>query len=229
VRQTRIGAEIAPAQNCGRAVCLRLRNEITPERLGLCGAYNWLDGKAAYEIDETGPNKPISKGECLDPVRGVWKGVNDYVYPNSHKTIDSFSAYSIMDHPMTSCGCFEAICAYVPECNGIMVVHREFLEDTPVGMTFSTLAGSVGGGQQTPGFMGCGKVFLTSRKFLFARQPPSPHLDTKTQTCSPGPQALPGTGRPGPLRQDRRRDYRHRSQVSAPLWRRSSTRLPYPI
>ena len=74
---------------------------ITPERLGLCGAYNWLDGKAAYEIDETGPNKPIQKGECLDPVRGIWKGVNDYVYPNSHKTVDCFSAYSIMDHPMT--------------------------------------------------------------------------------------------------------------------------------
>jgi acetyl-CoA synthase len=141
---------------------------ITPERLGLCGAYNWLDGKAAYEIDETGPNKPIQKGECLDPVRGIWKGVNDYVYPNSHKTIECFSAYSIMDHPMTSCGCFEAICAYVPECNGVMVVNREFLDDTPVGMTFSTLAGSVGGGQQTPGFMGCGKVFLTSRKFLFS-------------------------------------------------------------
>jgi CO dehydrogenase/CO-methylating acetyl-CoA synthase complex beta subunit/CO dehydrogenase/acetyl-CoA synthase delta subunit len=141
---------------------------ITPERLGLCGAYNWLDGKAAYEIDETGPNKPIRKGECLDAVRGIWKGVNDYVYPNSHKTIESFSAYSLMDHPMTSCGCFEAICAYVPECNGVMVVNREFLGDTPVGMTFSALAGSVGGGQQTPGFMGCGKVFLTSRKFLFA-------------------------------------------------------------
>ena len=141
---------------------------ITPERLGLCGAYNWLDGKAAYEIDETGPNKPIQKGECLDPVRGIWKGVNDYVYPNSHKTVECFSAYSIMDHPMTSCGCFEAICAYVPECNGVMVVNREFLDDTPVGMTFSTLAGSVGGGQQTPGFMGCGKVFLTSRKFLFS-------------------------------------------------------------
>ncbi len=141
---------------------------ITPERLGLCGAYNWLDGKAAYEIDETGPNKPIQKGECLDPVRGIWKGVNDYVYPNSHKNIECFSAYSIMDHPMTSCGCFEVICAYVPECNGVMVVNREFLEDTPVGMTFSSLAGSVGGGQQTPGFMGCGKVFLTSRKFLFA-------------------------------------------------------------
>ncbi|MCP5104151.1 MAG: CO dehydrogenase/CO-methylating acetyl-CoA synthase complex subunit beta [bacterium] len=141
---------------------------ITPERLGLCGAYNWLDGKAAYEINETGPNQPVKKGECLDPVRGVWKGIDEYVYSNSHKSVDSFSAYSIMDRPMTSCGCFEAICAYVPECNGVMVVNREFQGDTPVGMKFSTLAGNVGGGQQTPGFMGCGKVFLTSRKFLFA-------------------------------------------------------------
>jgi len=141
---------------------------ITPERLGLCGAYNWLDGKAAYEIDETGPNQPLKKGECLDPVKGVWTGVNEYVYTNSHKTIDSFCAYSIMDRPMTSCGCFEAICAYVPECNGVMVVNREYLGETPIGMTFSTLAGSVGGGQQTPGFFGCGKVFLTSRKFLSA-------------------------------------------------------------
>lgn len=141
---------------------------ITPERLGLCGAYNWLDGKAAFEINETGPNQPVKKGECLDPVRGVWRGVDEYVYSNSHKSVESFSAYSIMNRPMTSCGCFEVICAYLPECNGIMVVNREFQGDTPVGMKFSTLAGDVGGGQQTPGFMGCGKVFLTSRKFLFA-------------------------------------------------------------
>jgi len=141
---------------------------ITPERLGLCGAYNWLDGKAAYEIDETGPNQPVKKGECIDPIKGVWKGINDYVYISSHKAVQEFCAYSIMDRPMTSCGCFEVICGYVPECNGVMVVNREFTGETPVGMTFSTLAGNVGGGQQTPGFMGCGKVFLTSRKFLFA-------------------------------------------------------------
>jgi acetyl-CoA synthase len=141
---------------------------ITPERLGLCGAYNWLDGKAAYEIHEHGPNQPVKKGACLDPVKGIWKGVNEYVYANSHKSITAFSAYSIMDRPMTSCGCFEAICAYVPECNGVMVVNREYQCNTPIGMTFSALAGSVGGGQQTPGFMGCGKVFLTSKKFLFA-------------------------------------------------------------
>jgi CO dehydrogenase/acetyl-CoA synthase delta subunit len=141
---------------------------ITPERLGLCGAYNWLDGKAAYEIDETGPNQPVKKGDCLDPVKGIWKGIDDYVYINSHKSVNSFTAYSIMYLPMTSCGCFEVICAYVPECNGVMAVNREFQGDTPVGMTFSTLAGEVGGGQQTPGFMGCGKVFLSSKKFLYA-------------------------------------------------------------
>ena len=141
---------------------------ITPERLGLCGAYNWLDGKAAYEIDETGPNQPVEKGECLDEQKGVWKGINEYVYTTTHKSVNAFCAYSIMDRPMTSCGCFEAICAYVPELNGVMVVNREFAGETPVGMTFSSLAGSVGGGQQTPGFMGCGKVFLTSRKFLAA-------------------------------------------------------------
>jgi acetyl-CoA synthase len=141
---------------------------ITPERLGLCGAYNWLDGKAAFEIHEHGPNQPVKKGPCLDPVKGIWQGVNEYVYANSHKSITEFSAYSIMDRPMTSCGCFEIICAYLPECNGVMVVNREYQGNTPVGMTFSALAGSVGGGQQTPGFMGCGKVFLTSKKFLFA-------------------------------------------------------------
>ena len=141
---------------------------ITPERLGLCGAYNWLDGKAAFEIDETGPNQPVKKGECLDPVRGVWRGINDFVYTNSHKALSSFCAYSIMDRPMTSCGCFEVILGYVPELNGVMAVNREYLGETPIGMTFSSLAGQVGGGQQTPGFMGCGKIFLTSRKFLTA-------------------------------------------------------------
>ncbi len=141
---------------------------ITPERLGLCGAYNWLDGKAAHEINETGPNQPVKKGEAIDPVRGIFRGINEYVYTNSHKTVPEFCCYSLMDRPMTSCGCFEAILAYLPECNGVMVVNREYQGETPVGMTFSSLAGNVGGGQQTPGFMGVGKVFLTSRKFLAA-------------------------------------------------------------
>jgi acetyl-CoA synthase len=33
-------------------------------------------------------------------------------------------------------------------------------------MTFSSLAGMVGGGIQTPGFLGVGRLYLASRKFI---------------------------------------------------------------
>ncbi len=141
---------------------------ITPERLGLCGAYNWLDGKAAYEIDPTGPNQPLIKGECIDPVRGQWANINDYVYANSKQTLARFNAYSLLEDPMTSCGCFEAIVALMPEANGVMIVNREYLGETPAGMKFSTMANTAGGGQQVPGFMGVGKAYVTSRKFISA-------------------------------------------------------------
>jgi len=141
---------------------------ISPERLGLCGAYNWLDTKASYEIDPTGPNQPIKKGECYDSIKGKWRGVDDYIYKASGQKLESFSAYSIMDNPMTSCGCFECIVAVVPEANGVMVVDRGYTGMTPMGMKFSTLAGTVGGGVQSPGFMGVGRFFITSQKFLLA-------------------------------------------------------------
>jgi len=141
---------------------------ITPERLGLCGAYNWLDGKAAYEINPTGGNQPVQKGDVIDPVKGKWKGVNDFLFKYSNRTLETFSAYSIIDDPMTSCGCFECIAAILPGTNGIMVVDREFEGMTPAGMTFSTLAQSVGGGVQTPGFIGIGTLYILSRKFISA-------------------------------------------------------------
>jgi acetyl-CoA synthase len=141
---------------------------ITPERLGLCGAYNWLDGKAAYEIDPTGPNQPLTKGECIDPVRGQWADINDYVFANSKQTLARFNAYSMLEDPMTSCGCFEAIVCLMPEANGVMIVNREYLGETPAGMKFSTMANTAGGGQQVPGFIGVGKAYITSRKFISA-------------------------------------------------------------
>ncbi|MCX7804703.1 MAG: acetyl-CoA decarbonylase/synthase complex subunit alpha/beta, partial [Planctomycetota bacterium] len=141
---------------------------ITPERLGLCGAYNWLDGKAAYQINPQGANQPVPKGECLDELHGQWKNVNEFVYNHSNKKIERFNAYSLMVDPETSCGCFECIVAMLPEVNGVMVVNREYTGMTPCGMAFSTLAGSVGGGNQTPGFLGVGRLYLTSRKFIRA-------------------------------------------------------------
>ena len=69
---------------------------------------------------------------------------------------------------MTSCGCFECIMVLVPEANGVMIVNREDPSMTPCGMTFCTLAGTAGGGMQTPGMMGMGKYYLTSKKFISA-------------------------------------------------------------
>jgi len=139
---------------------------ISPERTGLCGAYNWMDCKASFEINPTGPNQPVEKGEVLDPVLGQFKGVNDFIYKASRQTIDHYNFYSIVHDPMTTCGCCEAIAAVLPGCNGIMTVHRDYSGETPCGMKFTTLAGVMGGGQSSPGFVGHGKFNITQRKFL---------------------------------------------------------------
>ncbi|MFP3910715.1 MAG: acetyl-CoA decarbonylase/synthase complex subunit alpha/beta [Desulfobacteraceae bacterium] len=139
---------------------------VSPERTGLCGAYNWMDCKASYEINPTGPNQPVNKGEVLDPVLGQFKGVNEFVYKASRQTIDHYNFYSIVHDPMTTCGCCECIAAVLPGCNGVMTVHREYTGETPCGMKFTTLAGVMGGGLSSPGFVGHGKFNITQRKFI---------------------------------------------------------------
>jgi acetyl-CoA synthase len=141
---------------------------VSPERLGLCGAYNWLDCKASFSINPTGPNKPIKLGSQMDGKKGYWSGVSEYAQMASHGKVNEVAMYSIMENPMTACGCFECIVMLIPEANGVMVVNREDTSMTPAGMTFSTLAGVAGGGLQTPGVMGVGKYYLVSPKFIYA-------------------------------------------------------------
>ena len=141
---------------------------ITPERVGMCGAYNWLDGKASFEINPTGPNQPIPKGDLIDANLGQWIGINDFVNKASRGKVERVSAYSLMIDPMTACGCFECIASMLPMCNGIMIVNRDYMGMTPSGMKFTTLAGMVGGGQVTPGFLGVSKHYICSRQFMKA-------------------------------------------------------------
>jgi len=141
---------------------------VTPQRLGLCGAYTWLDCRASFEMDPRGPNQPIIKGNCLDPNLGIWEGVNEYVTKASNGNLQQVTMYSIMQDPQTSCGCFECLVAVLPEANGVMVVNREYQGMTPIGMSFSTMAGEVGGGVQTPGFLGVGRMYVVSEKFISA-------------------------------------------------------------
>lgn len=139
---------------------------VSPERTGLCGAYNWMDCKAAHQINPTGPNKPIEKGEVIDPKLGQWKGVNDFVFNASRQKIDHYNFYSVVTDPMTTCGCCECITAVLPGCNGVMTVHRDYTGNTPCGMKFTSLAGVMGGGQSVSGFVGHSKFNITQRKFI---------------------------------------------------------------
>ncbi|MDD9301114.1 MAG: CO dehydrogenase/CO-methylating acetyl-CoA synthase complex subunit beta [Desulfobacter sp.] len=139
---------------------------VSPERTGLCGAYNWMDCKAAFEINPTGPNQPIEKGECIDPKLGQWKGVNDFVYKASRGAVTHYNFYSMVVDPMTTCGCCECIAAMLPMCNGVMTVGRDYSGETPCGMKFTTLAGVMGGGASSPGFVGHSKHNITQGKFI---------------------------------------------------------------
>jgi acetyl-CoA synthase len=141
---------------------------VSPERLGLCGAYNWLDCKASFSINPTGPNQPIKLGTLVDGEVGYWEGTNSYAKEGSHGVVQEVAMYSIMENPMTACGCFECIVMVIPEVKGVMVVSREDTGMTPMGMKFSTLAGIAGGGLQTPGVMGVGKFYIISPKFISA-------------------------------------------------------------
>ena len=139
---------------------------VSPERTGLCGAYNWMDCRASYQINPTGPNQPIEKGEVLDAKLGMFKGVNDFVAKASRGAITQYNFYSMVQEPMTTCGCCECIAAMLPSCNGVMTVSREYTGETPCGMKFTTLAGVMGGGASSPGFVGHSKYNITQRKFI---------------------------------------------------------------
>jgi acetyl-CoA synthase len=80
---------------------------------------------------------------------------------------------------MTSCGCFECICGLEPASNGVIIVNREYAGSTPIGMSFAELASMTGGGEQTPGFMGHGRHFIASKKFMRAEGGIAACLDPK--------------------------------------------------
>ena len=141
---------------------------VTPERLGLCGAVSWLDAKATNELNPQGPCQPILKEGCIDERTGRYETVNKMIKEATHGAVETVTLYSILEDPMTSCGCFECICGIEPMSNGFIVVNREFKGMTPVGMTFGELASCTGGGVQTPGYMGHGRHFIASKKFIAA-------------------------------------------------------------
>lgn len=140
---------------------------VSPDRIALCGAMSWFDSRAAARIAPEGPNAPIQKGECIDPIGGEYTGVNEAAVRLSSGEYDSIKLHAFLEKPHTSCGCFEVAGFYIPEVGGIGWVHRgSKVTDTPIGLPFSTVASSVGGGKQVKGFLGIGIQYFYSPKFI---------------------------------------------------------------
>jgi acetyl-CoA decarbonylase/synthase complex subunit beta len=141
---------------------------ITPQRYSNCGAISWFDGRAAASVDPKGPIFTIERGELLDPAGGEFSGVNDAVKKKSLGEVSRVCLYTAFKYPHTSCGCFEAVAFYIPEVDGIGIVHRSYKDLAVNGLAFSTLADSTAGGRQIEGFHGLSIEYMRSRKFLQA-------------------------------------------------------------
>ena len=141
---------------------------ITPQRYANCGAISWFDARAAARVDPKGPIYKVPKGECLDPVKGEYSGANESVKKNTSGAVTRIWLYTAFGYPHTSCGCFEAVAFYIPEVDGLGIVHRGFKGKTVNGLTFSIIADSAAGGRQVDGFHGISFEYMRSPKFLQA-------------------------------------------------------------
>jgi acetyl-CoA decarbonylase/synthase complex subunit beta len=139
---------------------------ITPQRFSNCGAISWFDGRAAARVDPKGPIFEIKKGKVVDGFAGEYEGVNRVVKEKTLGEFDRVQLYTAFGHPHTSCGCFEGVAFYIPEVDGIGLVHRDFKGPAINGLTFSAMADSTAGGRQIDGFHGVSIEYLRSPKFL---------------------------------------------------------------
>jgi len=141
---------------------------VSPDRVSLCGAINWFDGRAAAKVDPEGPQFAIEKGDLIDANTGEYSGVNDIAVKLSSGEFSKIKLHSFFDSPHTSCGCFEVVGFYIPEVDGIGWVSREYQGMAPNGLGFSSMAGQTGGGKQIVGFLGIGVAYFYSPKFIQA-------------------------------------------------------------
>ena len=139
---------------------------ITPQRYSNCGAISWFDGRAASRVDPKGPIFAVKKGDMIDAFKGEYTGVNASAKERSLGEVTKVWLYSAFGYPHTSCGCFEAVAFYIPEVDGLGIIHRDFKGKAVNGLPFSTMADSTAGGRQVDGFHGISIEYMRSPKFL---------------------------------------------------------------
>jgi len=141
---------------------------IKPEKPGICGNYTWDDARLLCAHSPGGPFRKVEKNHCIHPGRGEWQGINQAVHELSGGIASRWSAYSILEHPETSCRCCECMAAIIPEAQGFMLINQGYRGSTPAGLTFDELLDTGGRGKQVPGILGFDVTFPLSGKFLAA-------------------------------------------------------------
>jgi len=139
---------------------------LTPSALPYCGIIGYDSAKVTAEIDPEGYVFTIPKGECLDPERGHYTGVDQAIWEKCNHLVKRVNIYSSINYPTTNCGCFEAASFYIPDVDGIGLAMRRYTKMTPLGVKFSTLAGMISGGAQNHGFKGLSIAGMASKNFL---------------------------------------------------------------
>ena len=127
---------------------------VSPTNIPFCGFASWSGLKVGYEVEPGGYAFAIKRGKQIDNDFHWFEGVDQEMYIRSNQAYKHFFLNSCITYPATNCGCFEGAAFYIPEVDGIGLVHRRYLGDTPLGIPYSSLAGFMSGGEQNHGFKG---------------------------------------------------------------------------
>jgi len=153
-----------------RAFALTHACTVTPDRPAQCSK-PWYMLKAYAVLAPDAPHggcSLVEKGECIDNLKGEWTGVNLSTEERSEGRVSRVYLHSIFEYPHTSCSCFQNAAWYIPEVDGIALMHRRFSGTAPDGMTWTKLGNMIAGRQNKNGAASFSLAYLQSPKFLQA-------------------------------------------------------------
>ena len=143
---------------------------VTPDRPAQCSK-PWYQLKANAVLnagDVYDKCVLVEKGECLDPVRGEYLGVNESTEGKTEGRVNRVYLHSIFGSPHTACSCFQNAVYHIPEVDGLAIMNRGFEGDAPGDMTWTKLGNMLAGRQYKGGAATIATAYLRSRKFLQA-------------------------------------------------------------
>jgi acetyl-CoA decarbonylase/synthase complex subunit beta len=143
---------------------------VTPDRPAQCSK-PWYQLKANAVLNEGDVYDQcvlVEKGECLDPVRGEYSGINQSTEERTEGRVNQVYLHSIFGSPHTACSCFQNAVYHIPEVDGLAIMNRGFEGGAPGDMTWTKLGNLLAGRQYKGGAATIATAYLRSRKFLQA-------------------------------------------------------------